>query len=649
MTSQPHPNDRTRGPERSDRAQAFEQLNVEAYRAIVEHAADIISLVDADSRFVFYSRAFERILGYAGAEVIGAKVADFLHPDDRDAVIERLSDVIAGVTPQNRAVYRFRHADGTWRWLDSYGDNQLSNPNLSAIVIISREMTALQRVEHQLRQVEEVGKLGHWRWAVGEDRPFWSDGMYKLGGFDRAEWDPTEDWTRVVHPDDIAMMIAAHSMAVRDGRPFAYRARLKHRDGGYRVIATQGQAETDANGRVSTLLCVCQDMTDRVAAQDAVALSEQQYRLLAANASDVIARFTLTDGMLFISPAVSNLLGYAPDEMTGFGFIDAFFSAADYQHFWQRMQLAAAREGPVTVTSRMRHNQGHLIWMESSAHAVPLPETDQFELVIVGRDVTERKRHELEILTARDAAEMANRTKSLFLANMSHELRTPLNAIIGFSEVLKEQMFGALGVPRYVEYARDIHDSGLHLLELINDILDMSKIEAGKYTLHLENVDLDDVVDTSIRVVRLRAQEMGVVIDRMVGPQPVVVRVDRRAVKQILLNLVSNAIKFTPDGGRVVISVECVEQRVLLRVADTGIGIPEEDLPRLARPFEQSVTAEHHEKRSGTGLGLALVKALTELHGGALRIDSKIGKGTVVTVELPFEPATTRQAPLASA
>jgi signal transduction histidine kinase len=176
----------------------------------------------------------------------------------------------------------------------------------------------------------------------------------------------------------------------------------------------------------------------------------------------------------------------------------------------------------------------------------------------------------------------------------------------------------------------------------------MSKIEAGKYTLHLEDVDLDEVMDTSIRVVRLRAQEMGVVIDRMVGPQPVVVRVDRRAVKQILLNLVSNAIKFTPEGGRVVISVECVEQRVLLRVADTGIGIPEEDLPRLARPFEQAGTAEHNEKRSGTGLGLALVKALTELHGGALRIDSKIGKGTVVTVELPFEPATARQAPLAA-
>ena len=622
-----------RHPRRID---AFERLTGEAFRAIVERAGDIITLVDAEGRFVYISPAFQRIFGLDPADAMGVDAATFVHPDDRERVAGVLGRLISNPGAEDRSLHRFRHASGAWRWFESFASNHLSDPNLRAVIIISREVTDSLRIQNQLHQVEEVGKLGHWRWARGDARPSWSPGMYRLGDFDAAEGNPTEDWTRFVHPDDVAMMVAAHSRAMREGQPFEYRCRLRHRDGRFRVIATQGDVELDAHGKPAALLCVCQDVTERVEAEAALQASEEQYRLLAANASDVIGRFSIAQGVIYVSPAVTRVLGYQPEELLGFKLVDLFETPAGWRNFSDQIEIAIRQEEPVTLTSCIRHKDGHSVWMESSLHSVGHGQTGEaVELTIISRDISERKRHELEVLTARDAAETANRTKSQFLANMSHELRTPLNAVIGFSEVLKDEIFGPLGSPRYDEYARDVHDSGLHLLELINDVLDMSKIEAGKYELHFESVDLEEVMDTSIRLVRLRALEAGVIVEKMLENGPPTIAADRRAIKQILLNLISNAVKFTPAGGNVLVSASSCGDRVLLRVLDTGIGIPEEDLPRLARPFEQVRAGEHGGMRSGTGLGLALVKALTELHGGEMRIESRVGTGTVVTVELP--------------
>jgi two-component system cell cycle sensor histidine kinase PleC len=236
-------------------------------------------------------------------------------------------------------------------------------------------------------------------------------------------------------------------------------------------------------------------------------------------------------------------------------------------------------------------------------------------------------------------AEGANKAKSEFLANMSHELRTPLNAINGFSEIMVGELFGALGDARYKEYAQDILNSGQHLLALINDILDMSKIEAGKMNLKFDPTDLRDVADDAVRLMRNRAETAGLqlVIDLPDLPE---IEADYRALKQILLNLLSNALKFTPRGGKVTIvgrplrdgmGAECVR----LGVQDTGIGISREDLDRLARPFEQ-VESQHSKTQQGTGLGLALTKSLAEMHGGSLQIDSEPGQGTLVSVILPM-------------
>jgi len=249
-------------------------------------------------------------------------------------------------------------------------------------------------------------------------------------------------------------------------------------------------------------------------------------------------------------------------------------------------------------------------------------------------DITEDKRAEADLRRAKDEAEMASRSKTEFLANMSHELRTPLNAIIGFSDILMGQIFGPLGDVRYADYARDIRDSGLHLLNLINDVLDVSKVEFGKVELIEEPVDVVAIIDSCARLMRDRADAAGIRLIQRLPPGLPQLRADSRRLKQILLNLLSNAVKFTPSGGRVTLAAENAVDGFRISVADTGIGIAKQDLDTAMRPFGQ-IDSRLARKYQGTGLGLPLARSMAELHGGRLELDSMPGHGTTATIWLP--------------
>ena len=241
-----------------------------------------------------------------------------------------------------------------------------------------------------------------------------------------------------------------------------------------------------------------------------------------------------------------------------------------------------------------------------------------------------------DLRIASDQSDLANRAKSEFLANMSHELRTPLNAIIGFAEILSNELFGALGNSRYLDYAKDIHESGHHLLALINDILDLSKIEAGNIEIREEVIDIPEVIQSCVRLSAERAQTAGVdlVMDLPEGFPPAL-RADKRMVKQIVVNLLSNAVKFTPPGGRITLTVRHdPDGGCVLQVADTSIGIAPENISKALARFGQ-VDGEFNRKFEGTGLGLPLSQSLVELHGGSLEIESELGAGTTVTVRFP--------------
>ena len=276
-------------------------------------------------------------------------------------------------------------------------------------------------------------------------------------------------------------------------------------------------------------------------------------------------------------------------------------------------------------------------------HVIPMQDRrDEFgqfaRTVSLFRDATlERERLKSELLhnlSAKEAAEAASRVKSEFLANMSHELRTPLNAIIGFSDTMRSRLFGPMHA-RYEEYAGLINESGQHLLNLITDILDLSKIEAGKFVLDPRPVHLGESVASCLEMMRRRAEETGINLTASVPADLPEIIADPRSVKQILLNLLSNAVKFTPAGGTVSLSVERLEGRLLLAVRDNGIGIPEKTLTRIGLAFEQADN-DPMRAREGTGLGLALVKSLVAQHGGRVKIESRQGSGTTVAIELPL-------------
>jgi PAS domain S-box-containing protein len=380
-----------------------------------------------------------------------------------------------------------------------------------------------------------------------------------------------------------------------------------------------------------------EDLSRRIGDEERMARalreSEQKYRTIFENVGTGICQIATTGEWLNANRTLAEMLGYnnpqellidQPD-MKGKLFVDA-----SQRGKW----LAKMQAGdPDIFEIELRTRDGRTIWVASSGHAASDGLPPYLECTMY--DITERHKAERALIDAKELADFANRSKSEFLANMSHELRTPLNAIIGFSEIIKEQMFGPVGQPQYVEYARDIYDSGELLLSLINDILDMSKIEAGKRTLAETVIDIDRVVQSVVRLIASRSKMGRLKLTVHVPKDFPSLRGEEKALKQVLTNLFTNAIKFTPEGGSVALEASIDAQgRMCLAIKDTGIGIAPEDMPLALAPFGQ-IESALSRKQQGTGLGLPLTKALVELHDGKLEIDSKVGEGTTATAIFP--------------
>jgi cell cycle sensor histidine kinase DivJ len=369
-------------------------------------------------------------------------------------------------------------------------------------------------------------------------------------------------------------------------------------------------------------------------------VEEDRYRLLALNMSDVISRHSRNGAVQFISPAAEAMLGTSATGLAGHGLFDRVH-VADRPAYLTALSDAARGGEARSVEFRLRRDavrgQNHsadFIWVEMRCR--PLDQTSpEAEVVAVMRDVTDRKMQEQALEMARTAAEQADASKTRFLATMSHELRTPLNAIIGFSEMIVQEDVLMIDAARRKEYAQLINDSGQHLLSVVNGILDMSKMESGNFEIAPEPFAPRAALLNCCNLLALKARENGVDLSTRAAEDLPVMTGDPRAFKQIALNLVANAIKFTERGGSVTVSAAVEGSRLMLRVADTGVGIAPDDLTRIGDPFFQAGKT-YQRKHEGTGLGLSIVKGLVGLHHGEFNVQSKVGEGTTVTVALPL-------------
>jgi PAS domain S-box-containing protein len=414
-------------------------------------------------------------------------------------------------------------------------------------------------------------------------------------------------------------------------RRFEYPSQL-HENRSYEVVHIP---LPDEAGRLARVFVTVRDISHLKRAEQIARDSELRYRALADSSSDVILQFDANGIFNYASPALQELLGIDPKSVIG----GPLSTVAVYEEDQPKMRavLHALMNGQerALIEYRGLHADGRPIWLEANLRALRDDLGTVQEIVAVVRDVRRRKAVEEALLSAQQDAERANRAKSSFLANMSHELRSPLNAVIGFSQMLRQETHGSLGHPSYREYADDIGAAAEHLLSLINDILDFSKVEAGKLTLNEETIDVAKLLRQTMRMIAGRAEQSGVALELAIAPAVYGILADETRITQILLNLLTNAVKYTPSGGKVVVGATLdAGGRLGMSVSDTGIGIAPDDLALVLQPFAQ-VDHALNRQREGTGLGLPLTVRLIELHGGELVLDSQPGRGTNAVAWFP--------------
>jgi two-component system cell cycle sensor histidine kinase PleC len=518
------------------------------------------------------------------------------------------------------------------------------NTNAKKIALANNQM---RDAERRLRVAIESSRCGVWDWDISQDRVYLTQRLAQAFGLPGAGRFDTQDALNALDEHDQNRLRSALAALAQNGTL----------DVVVKVNGSNGVTHVQLRGRIAIdrrnpdsirAIGLSIDVSEERGTEAKVAAAERRLRDAIDAMSGPFALWSKERRLILWNSGFSKAFGLdATILQPGASYNQVSAAAAKcvksqrpdrYDELAQEIELD---NGVWIQLVERETSDGGLVSI--GIDITPLKETEenimrserQMRSVVVELERSEHKASELaeKYKIERQRAEEASNAKSGFLANMSHELRTPLNAINGFSEIMVQQLYGPLGDRRYLTYATDILNSGKHLLELINDVLDMAKVEAGKFKIYPKPMDLQESIEQAIRLVRGRAEEKRISLVSELNEAGEVVG-DARAIKQIMINLLSNAIKFTAPNGKILVQVKNNLDEVIIRVIDNGVGINQEDLPRLARPFEQ-VENEHARSNQGSGLGLALSRSFAEMHGGSLTIASEVGVGTMVIVSLP--------------
>lgn len=611
---------------------------------MLEGSSAAIVIVTPQWELLDFNDPWSDFLGYEREELMGISPIELTHPDDRNSSSEKINQLISGEEEQYRIEKRYVRKNGDIVWGDlsakAVRDGQ---GELEMIVATIVDVTNYKRIQTEL--ANRIRELDFQKFAVDQHAivstadiegkiTYANDQFCEISGFSREEL--IGENHRIVKSDEHPPAFFQELwQTISSGTVWQGEIKNNKKNGGFYWTQATIVPFLRRNGKPFQYISIRTDITHRKEAEALHEKSESKFRAVTQSNQDAIISIDRNGSIFQWNQGAENIFGFSPDEIVGRSvsiLVPERYQAAHEIGMNRYMETGKMHaEAPTIRIEAVRKDKSEFpIELSLSGWVV---DGERFVTSII-RDISERKKAEDDLIAAKREAEEANRAKSRFLANMSHELRTPLNAIIGFSEVMIQEIFGPIEQRKYIGYAKDIHGSGKHLLSLISEILDMSKIEAREFSVHPQNLEIMDCIDEAMVFLKIQASNADVSVHIDIPVNLPLVHADVQATKQILINVLANAIKFTPKDGSVTVRATDGGDFLLVDVIDTGAGMAPEEIERAFLPFVQ-VEREKNLHHEGTGLGLPLSKNFAELQGGNLFLKSEKGKGTTATITLP--------------
>jgi PAS domain S-box-containing protein len=636
----------------AEKALMLKQKHLEALmNNIPQHAW----IKDEQSRLIAVNEPLAQAFGVSAEELIG-KTAFDVCPVDLAQVYHNGDAEVLQSGQRKVVVEHSKRADGTLGWFETtrtpFRDDQL---NIAGTVGIAADITEQKQAEQKLQELSErlelaiqSAQIGVWEFDFSNNRLFWDERMLAIHGVSPEAFHGTyEDWSSRVHPDDLPH---AQPDILEEQAIYNTEFRIIRPDGTVRWVMSYSCKQRNHQGELVRAVGVNIDISDRKNAELALQDLSDRLEFALKGANIGIWEYQMNEERLIWDERMLSLYGISSEEFSG-KYTDWLQRVHPDDLDWVQQAEQKAHQGAreCRVEFRIVRPDSTIRFIDSYAFKQYNAQGEILKTIGLNIDITDRKQAEAQLQHINEELIKATRLKDEFLANMSHELRTPLNAILGMTEILQEEIFGDLN-DRQMQSLQTIEKSSNHLLELINDILDVAKIEAGQIHLSCQPSNVETLCQSSLVFIKQQSFSKNIQLESVIPANLPTINLDERRIRQVLINLLNNAVKFTPNGGKIILQVnyiefldnaEIVQSRACdtleISIIDTGIGIAPDQIKRLFQPFVQ-VESALNRNYEGSGLGLVLVKRLVELHGGEVRLTSELGVGSCFTIAIPNSP-----------